>query len=118
MAALPAPHRIAQMNPNSPVYVTQPHLPPLEEFVPFLETIWANKVLTNGGPFHIQLEQALCAYLGVQHLSLFTNATIGLVTALQALKISGEVITTPYQPVVKLPILTRRAGAARNNDAA
>lgn len=84
------------MNPNSPVYVTQPHLPPLEEFVPFLEKIWANKILTNGGPFHVQLEEALCAYLGVEHLSLFANATIGLVTALQALKISGEVITTPY----------------------
>lgn len=84
------------MNPNPPVYVTQPHLPPLEEFVPLLEEIWANRILTNGGPFHIQFEQALCAYLGVEHLSLFANATIGLVTALQALKISGEVITTPY----------------------
>ena len=79
-----------------PIYVTQPHLPPLEEFIPYLEKIWANKILTNGGPFHQQLEQALCDYLGVKHLALFTNGTIALVTALQALRISGEVITTPY----------------------
>lgn len=79
-----------------PIFVTQPHLPPLEEFIPYLEQIWANKILTNGGPFHQQLEEALCHYLGVKHLSLFTNGTIALVTALQALRISGEVITTPY----------------------
>ena len=54
------------------------------------------KCLTNNGPFHQQLEQALCEYLGVQHLALFTNGTIALVTALQALRITGEVITTPY----------------------
>jgi dTDP-4-amino-4,6-dideoxygalactose transaminase len=81
---------------NTPIYVTQPHLPPLEEFIPYLQKIWDSKILTNGGPFHKQLEQALCEYLGVKHLSLFTNATIALVTALQALRISGEVITTPY----------------------
>lgn len=84
------------MKPNTPVYVTQPHLPPLEEFVPFLEKIWSNKILTNCGPFHMQLEKALCAYLGVEHLSLFANATVALVTALQALRVTGEVITTPY----------------------
>ncbi|MGD8631854.1 MAG: DegT/DnrJ/EryC1/StrS family aminotransferase, partial [Gammaproteobacteria bacterium] len=81
---------------NKPVYVTRPSLPPLEEFVPYLEQIWENKILTNNGPFHKQLEQALCDYLGVEHLALFTNGTIALVTALQALKITGEVITTPY----------------------
>lgn len=81
---------------EKPTYVTQPYLPPLEEFVPYLEQIWDTKILTNGGPFHQQLEQALCDYLGVEHLSLFTNGTIALVTALQALRISGEVITTPY----------------------
>ena len=79
-----------------PIYVTQPYLPPLEEFIPYLEKIWANKILTNGGPFHQQLEQALCDYLGVKHLALFTNGTIALVTALQALRVTGEVITTPY----------------------
>jgi dTDP-4-amino-4,6-dideoxygalactose transaminase len=81
---------------TQPIYVTQPFLPPLEEFTPYLEQIWANKILTNAGPFHQQLEQALCEYLGVKHLALFTNGTIALVTALQALRITGEVITTPY----------------------
>jgi len=78
------------------IYVTQPYLPPLEEFIPYLEKIWENKILTNGGPFHQQLEQALCEYLGVEHIALFTNGTIALVTALQALRVTGEVITTPY----------------------
>jgi dTDP-4-amino-4,6-dideoxygalactose transaminase len=81
---------------TKPIYVTQPSLPPLEEFIPYLEQIWENKILTNNGPFHKQLEQALCDYLGVEHLALFTNGTIALVTALQALRITGEVITTPY----------------------
>ena len=64
--------------------------------MPYLEKIWANKILTNGGPFHQQLENALCDYLGVNHLALFSNGTLALVTALQALRITGEVITTPY----------------------
>ena len=80
----------------SPIYVTQPYLPALEEFIPYLEKIWENKILTNCGLFHQQLEQALCDHLGVKHISLFTNGTIALVTALQALRITGEVITTPY----------------------
>jgi dTDP-4-amino-4,6-dideoxygalactose transaminase len=78
------------------IFVTRPTLPPLEEFVPYLQKIWENKILTNGGPFHQQLENELCKYLGVEHICLFTNATIALVTALQALRITGEVITTPY----------------------
>ena len=81
---------------NKPIYVTQPALPPLEDFIPYLKQIWDNKILTNAGPFHQQFEQALAEYLGVKYVSLFTNATIALVTALQALRISGEVITTPY----------------------
>lgn len=81
---------------GKPIYITQPYLPPLEEFLPYLEQIWNSRTLTNGGPFHNQLEQALCDYLGVRHLSLFTNGTLALVTALQALSITGEVITTPY----------------------
>jgi dTDP-4-amino-4,6-dideoxygalactose transaminase len=81
---------------SKPITVTQPYLPPLAEFLPYLEQIWQSKWLTNNGPFHQQLEQALCDYLGVEHLALFTNATIGLVTALQTLRIAGEVITTPY----------------------
>ena len=83
-------------NHTKPIYVTQPALPELADFIPYLEQIWANKILTNGGPFHQQLEQALCDYLGVKHISLFTNGTLALVTALQALRITGEVITTPY----------------------
>ncbi len=79
-----------------PIYVTQPLLPPLEEFIPYLEQIWTNKWLTNAGPFHQQFEQALCEYLGVKHISLFANGTLALITALQALRITGEVITTPY----------------------
>ena len=81
---------------NKPIYVTKPTLPPLEEFIPYLEKIWDNKVLTNGGPFHQQLEQVLCEYLGVDHIALFTNGTIALLSALQALRIAGEVITTPF----------------------
>jgi dTDP-4-amino-4,6-dideoxygalactose transaminase len=81
---------------SKPIFVTQPSLPPLEEFIPYLEQIWENKILTNGGPFHQQLEKALCEYLGVDHLALFSNGTIALITALQALRITGEVITTPY----------------------
>ena len=70
-----------------PIYVTKPSLPPLEELIPYLEQIWTSGIITNGGPFHQQLEQALCDYLGVKYLSLFTNGTIALVTALQALRI-------------------------------
>lgn len=78
------------------IYVTSPLLPPLEEFIPYLEQIWDNKQLTNAGPFHQQLEQALADYLGVEHLCLFANGTLALLTAFQALRITGEVITTPY----------------------
>lgn len=81
---------------SKPIFVTQPYLPPLEEFIPYLEKIWENKILTNCGPFHQQLELALCNYLGVKHVALFSNGTLALITALQALRVTGEVITTPY----------------------
>ena len=82
---------------NEPIYVTQPVLPELDEFIPYLKQIWKNKVLTNCGPLHQQLEKELCEYLGVPYISLFNNGTIALVTALQALNLTeGEVITTPY----------------------
>jgi dTDP-4-amino-4,6-dideoxygalactose transaminase len=68
----------------------------LEEFIPYLEDIWQRGILTNGGPYHQALEKALCDYLSVPFISLFTNGTIALITALQALGIKGEVITTPY----------------------
>ena len=78
------------------IYVTQPFLPPLEEFQPYLEQIWESKWLTNSGPFHQELEKKLADYLGVDHLALFANGTLALVTALQSLRITGEVITTPF----------------------
>lgn len=81
---------------KSKIFVTQPYLPPLEEFIPYLEKIWESHVLTNGGPMHQQLEKALSDYLGVNHVALFNNGTIALLTALQALRVTGEVITTPY----------------------
>lgn len=87
---------MTEIRKTPPIFVTQPLLPPLEEFVPYLMQIWESKILTNCGPFHQQLELALCDYLGVKHISLFTNGTIALLTALQALRITGEVITTPY----------------------
>lgn len=85
------------MNPfEKPIYVTQPSMPPLEELNQYLLKIWDNKILTNNGPFHIQFEEELAEYLGVKYLSLFANGTLALVTALQTLRISGEVITTPF----------------------
>jgi len=79
-----------------PIFVTKHLLPPLEEFLPYLEGIWSSGILTNGGPYHTQLEAALCEHLGVEHISLFSNGTLALLTAIQALRVSGEVITTPY----------------------
>ncbi|PXX27123.1 MULTISPECIES: DegT/DnrJ/EryC1/StrS aminotransferase family protein [Burkholderia] len=93
-ASLP-PESVAALRQDR-IYVTQPHLPPLEQFLPYLQQIWNSRVLTNGGPFHQQFERAICDYLDVPHLSLFANGTLALVTALQALRITGEVITTPY----------------------
>ncbi len=78
------------------IYVTQPFLAPLDEFIPLLSEIWNNKIITNGGPYHQALENALCEYLGVKYISLFSNGTLGLITALQTLRIGGEVITSPY----------------------
>ena len=78
------------------ITVTSPLIPPLEEFIPYLEDIWSRKWLTNNGHYHQELEKELCNYLGVSHLSLFANGTLALITALQALRITGEVITTPY----------------------
>lgn len=84
------------MTKKKPIYVTQPFLPPLEEFIPSLEKIWENKYLTNAGPFHQKFETALAKFLDVEHLALFANGTLALVTALQSLRITGEVITTPF----------------------
>lgn len=84
------------MAQNNQITVTSPLLPPLKEFIPYLQEIWDSKWITNNGQFHQQLEQALCEYLGVKYISVFTNGTLPLITALQALNVKGEVITTPY----------------------
>jgi len=81
---------------NKKITVTSPLLPPLEEFIPYLENIWKSKWLTNNGPYHQDLEKALCSYLKVPYISLFTNGTLPLMVAIQALRITGEVITTPF----------------------
>jgi len=81
---------------DKPVFVTEPYLPPLEDFIPYLQEIWGKKCLTNYGPYHQQLEQQLSAYLQVEHISLLSNGTAGLIAALRAHEIEGDVITTPY----------------------
>ena len=78
------------------ITVTSPLLPDLDEFHELLKEIWDSKWITNNGSFHKKLEAALCEYLKVPYVSLFTNGTLPLLTALQALRITGEVITTPY----------------------
>lgn len=78
------------------ITVTSPLLPDLQEFNALLQQIWDKKWITNNGDFHKQLEKELAEYLGVPYLSLFTNGTLPLITALQAMRITGEVITTPY----------------------
>lgn len=81
---------------NKAITVTSPLLPDLTEFEKLLSKIWDNRWITNNGSFHMELETALAQYLKVPYISLFTNGTLPLITALQALRISGEVITTPY----------------------
>ena len=78
------------------ITVTSPLLPSLDDFIPMLKDIWDRKWLTNNGHYHKELEKALAEYLGVKYISLFTNGTLPLITALQAMRITGEVITTPY----------------------
>lgn len=84
------------MSKSNIINVTQPCLPALEEFLPYLQQIWENKWLTNNGPLHQQLEKELAEYLGVRYISVFSNGTLALISALQALNITGEVITTPF----------------------
>jgi len=81
---------------SEPLTVTSPLLPDLQEFEESLKEIWESRWITNGGSFHERLEAALCEYLQVPFVSLFTNGTLPLLTALQALDVKGEVITTPY----------------------
>lgn len=84
------------MNKKNEITVTSPLLPKLEEFIPYLEDIWDRQWLTNNGHYHQELEKALCEYLDVPFISLYTNGTLPLMAALQVLKVTGEVITTPY----------------------
>jgi dTDP-4-amino-4,6-dideoxygalactose transaminase len=81
---------------STPIYVTKPYLPPLSEYVTYLESIWQSRILTNCGPLHNEFEKALCTQLAVDNVTLVSNATTGLIIALKALNITGEVITTPY----------------------
>ncbi len=74
----------------------KPFMPPHEEFQPFLERIWESRMLTNCGTIHAEFEQALCKYLGVKQVCLFANGTLALMIAMKALKLRGEVITTPF----------------------
>ena len=83
-------------NNQDKIYVTRPSLPPFEEFIHLLREIWESGWLTNQGQFHEQFEKQLSQFLEVENTNLFTNGTIALVTALQALRIQGKVITTPY----------------------
>lgn len=78
------------------VFVTRPTLPPLSEYLPLIEKIWESRILTNFGPYHGQFIEGLTRYLGVDHISLVANATVGLMLAAKALQLSGEVITTPF----------------------
>ena len=91
---------------TSPIFVTKPFLPHLSEFVPYLQRIWDSHHLTNSGPFHQEFEQELARHLGVEHVSVFANGTLALLTALQALRIVGEVITTPFSFVATSHVLT------------
>ena len=78
------------------IFVTRPSLPPLADFVKYLEQIWETRRVTNQGDFHKQFEKELADYLGVKYVSLFSNGTLALVSALQVLRITGEVIPSPF----------------------
>ena len=84
------------MKKNKRILVTQPTLPNLEEFVASLKEIWDSKYITNNGSFHQEFEKKLAKHLGVKYVSLFNNGTMALISALQVLRVTGEVITTPF----------------------
>ncbi len=78
------------------ISLMKPFMPPVEDLLPYLERIWESRQLTNGGSVHAEFEQALCDYLGVRNICLFANGTLALMIALKALRLQGEVITTPF----------------------
>ena len=84
------------MKKNKEIFVTKPFLPPIDEFQKRLPEIWNSRILSNRGPLVRELEAKLCVYLGVKNISLVNNATIGLMVALKALDISGDVITPTF----------------------
>jgi len=84
------------LNQNNAIFVTKPSLPPIEEYIDSLKKIWHNNRITNNGEFTVKFEQALADYLNVKYVRLVTNGTLGLLITLQALRIQGEVITTPF----------------------
>lgn len=88
--------KIEEMKIKKPILISQPTLPNLDDFVESLKVIWERKWLTNNGEFHQEFEKSLADYLGVPYVSLFSNGTLALISALQTLRITGEVITTPY----------------------
>jgi dTDP-4-amino-4,6-dideoxygalactose transaminase len=94
--ALAQEHFSLTESSRDPIYVTRPFLPPLDELQELLAEIWSNQILTNNGPLHTRFEAALAEYLGVEHVALVANGTLALTVTLQTLKMSGEVITTPY----------------------
>ena len=87
---------------SKPIFVTSPSLPELDDFIPYLRKIWDNKWLTNNGEFHKKFEAALAEYLGVKYVSLFTNGMIALQVGMQALRITGEVITTRFTTALSM----------------
>jgi len=91
---------------KEPVYVTRPVLPPLAEFEEQLKDIWASRWLTNNGPKHQQMEEDIRRYLNVPYISLFNNGTIALIVAINSLRITGEVITTPFTFAATPHVLT------------
>jgi dTDP-4-amino-4,6-dideoxygalactose transaminase len=90
-----------------PIYVTRPYLPPLDEILPLLEDIWRSRILTNRGPLHERLEAELQSFLGVRNVTLTVNGMIALETTLEAAKLNGEVITTPYSFVATAHAIAR-----------
>jgi dTDP-4-amino-4,6-dideoxygalactose transaminase len=94
------------MDNEQPIFVTKPYLPPLDSITPYLESIWEKKILTNSGPLHNLLEERLAGYLGVPHVSLFSNATLALIVALRVLRLDGEVITPAFSFVATSQAIT------------
>jgi len=91
---------------STPVYVTRPSLPPLEEYLPYLEAIWSSGILTHNGPLVQELESQLCRYLDIDHLLCVANGTCALQLAMRALDVRGEVITTPFTYIATANIIS------------